>query len=420
MISIVEPLCSGTEHAHVNAGLIQVVRCAFPDQPIAFYAELTHLEEVRKAGGDFDTTGIERHPVELAPRAASFGKRWRQDAALIKRVASANERGGRQAGHILVLQSLPTVLLAAAGLRALGVVRQPIRAVLHGYLNEAFGWRSRNPFKCAIDMRSALKVAAPQLQLIALDPGIAEAVTSAIPSVGSRISTVRLPLPMVSAGSSFDGAVDYPIHSGFLGLATPEKGFDAFVAAARVCKSKYGERVEFHAIGRLPTTSAWDRKTLDSCLATLPSLTPVPREQYDAQVARLHYVCLPYSAAHYTLSASGVLLDVLAHAKPVLAGSTPAVRELFATGSPGLLLDQSDRLYAAIEETIRTFSAARYEEQAEQMRQARETRSLTRLAEAYRAIPASRIHGGKKRWSLRPRSPVSGRAVPPVTGPASL
>ena len=180
-----------------------------------------------------------------------------------------------------------------------------------------------------------------------------------------------------------------PIRFGFLGLATREKGFDAFVAAARALKPKHGNAVEFHALGRFPPSAAADVGELQNCLATLPSREPIPRQRFDAAVASLHYVCLPYRADHYTLSASGVLVDALAFAKPILAGATPAVRELFADASPGMLLDDPDHLPMAIEQTIGAFTEAAYADQVAQVRRASARRSLERLAVDYRAIVAN-------------------------------
>ena len=180
MISILEPLCYGLEHAAVNAGIAAIARRAFPDESIAFYAQEQHLCEVRAGLQDADVSAIRWCPLGVPPRAADFGDRWRLDFSLLKQVVQANARAGRH-GHVLCLQSIPSILGAAAALRTARIARQPILAVLHNYLNEAFGWRSRNPFMRAVDMRSALGLAKSCVRLIALEPGIADAVADALP-----------------------------------------------------------------------------------------------------------------------------------------------------------------------------------------------------------------------------------------------
>ncbi|NUZ05166.1 glycosyltransferase [Piscinibacter koreensis] len=364
--------------------MVRVVRCAFPDEPIAFHGAASHIEHVRAAlGGNVD--GIAWHDADVAPRRASTRERWRRDLALLHRVVRENARAG-SGGHLLSLQTIPTVLLPAAALRISGLARRPILGVLHGYLNEALGWRSRNPLVRAIDMRSALDIAAPRVGLIALETGIADAVAASMPQVGARIATLRHPLPEVEPHDTAGAAP--PVRIGFLGLATRAKGFDAFVAAARAAKALHGDAVEFHAVGRFPPGSEWNVGELQAFLATLPSAEPVPRERFDQALASWHYVCLPYRADHYTLSASGVLLDALAHGKPIIAGATPAVREVFAEGHPGVLVADLDRLAQAIDEVIATFSVERWEAEKAAMRRARERRTPERLAEDYRALVA--------------------------------
>ena len=209
-----------------------------------------------------------------------------------------------------------------------------------------------------------------------------------MPRVGSRVATLRHPLPPNAGHAEVlpPDAAHTCIRFAFLGLATAAKGFDLFVAAAGELKRRYGPAVEFHAVGRLPTDSTWDLGALRECLATLPSVTPVPRVQFDVAIGTCHYVCLPYRADHYTLSPSGVLLDAMAHSKPIIAGSTPAVRELFGDGSPGVLIDDLGQLQVSIENVIRTFSASKYCAEVDEMRHARQRRSLDRLAADYYAF----------------------------------
>lgn len=383
MISIVEPVCHDAEHSPVNAGLVQVVRQAFPEEPVAFYGAAEHIAEVKAALVHAELTALHWNIIEIPSRNAAPWQRWRHDLSLLRRVVVENARHGHW-GHVLSLQSIPSILFAAAALRAMQVARQPIQAVLHGYLNEALGWRSRNPLRRAFDMRAALIVATGRVQLIALEPGISETVSETIPHVGSQIVTLRHPLPPLPGRADIDLATSArPIRFGFLGLATRAKGFDAFMAAARALKPRYGDSVEFHALGRLPVDSDWHLAEFTSVLSTAPSMARIPREQFEAGLHSWHYVCLPYRAEHYTLSASGVLLDAMAYDKPIIATSTRAVQELFAGGSPGVLVENVDQLENAIAGVIETFNPSDYREQVAQMIRARERRSPERLARDY-------------------------------------
>ena len=65
-------------------------------------------------------------------------------------------------------------------------------------------------------------------------------------------------------------------------------------------------------------------------LATRPvTAGKVGRAEYVERLAGMHYVCMPYGAAHYRYSPSGVLADALALARPILAFDLPIFRDLF-------------------------------------------------------------------------------------------
>lgn len=385
MISLFEPVSEGAEHSPVNAALVEIVGLAFPDAPLTFYGSAQHIADVKAA---LNSRSVDRTvwvALPIAPRRGGLSQRARTDGRLLFRVASENRRAG--GGHVLALNAVPTILLAAAIGRRLGIIRSPVQAVVHGYLNEAVGWRSRNPFLRAIDMRSALSAATGSVTLVALETGIAAAMRAAMPKVGSRMVTLRHPLPVLrrpSPRSSYEPG--QPLRIGFLGLATREKGFETFVAAARRLKAVHGPAIEFHVIGRMPPRSNVDLGSLAGALSTLPVTDPMPRDEYDARVGTLHYACLPFQADHYTLSPSGVLLDALAHAKPVFAAATPATREVFAEGRPGALLERPEDLADAIETVLRELTPSTYDRQVDEMSRARALRDPEHLAKDYRAF----------------------------------
>lgn len=48
MIVICEPLCRGLSHEKVNSGFIYGLRLAFPQETLRFYADITHIEAIKK------------------------------------------------------------------------------------------------------------------------------------------------------------------------------------------------------------------------------------------------------------------------------------------------------------------------------------------------------------------------------------
>lgn len=383
MIALLEPLSEGAEHSPFNGAMLEVVGLAYPDEPLAFFGSGPHIAEVRAM---LDPALIGRtawHPVQLPPRRSTTAQRLWSDARLLKHVADQVARSD-PGGIVLSLQAVAPILLAAALGRRSGLIGVRVQAILHGYLNQIVGWRSRNPFRRAIELRTALSLAIEHVTLIALEAGVREVMLDIMPSVGARLETLRHPLPVLNTTyPTMTYVAGAPVRFGFLGLATPEKGFDIFLDAARRLKPKYGPAIEFHAIGRSPAArQVCDPKDV-GVLSTWPTRGPVPRLDFDKRVAELHYVCVPFSTQHYTLSPSGSLLDALAHTKPVLASATPSTRELFEQSTPGVLLDHAEDLAPAIEATFERLSPELYERQAEAMRRASARRNPRRLAEDY-------------------------------------
>lgn len=98
----------------------------------------------------------------------------------------------------------------------------------------------------------------------------------------------------------------------------------------------------------------------------------------------MHYVCLPYKGSHYHYTASGVLLDALANAKPILAFSTPAIAECFAHERPGAQVGDIDQLAQEIRVRLETNWHTRYGDEIESVVRLRSQRLPAHLASQYR------------------------------------
>jgi hypothetical protein len=139
--------------------------------------------------------------------------------------------------------------------------------------------------------------------------------------------------------------------------------------------------VEFHAVGRLGADMTGE--DLD-VLATKPlTAGKVGRADYVGRLAGMHYVCMPYGAAHYRYSPSGVLTDALALARPILAFDLPIFRDLFDRfGDIGHLCRNADEMAELIRNGFR--DEQRYSGQVEAMRRARAPRLADRLKDDLR------------------------------------
>ena len=156
---ICDPILWGEEHAPFNAGLIQVAAAA-DSGALAFWAEASHIDAVRRLLPDDVAARVEFKPTETPPRVQDKDARVRGDAMHAWRMVRAASAAGSR--HLIFAGALQGNLIGAkiAGL-ALGSRRPATILVIHGSLPEVWGWRSRNPLRRRFDMAGALVWPAP-------------------------------------------------------------------------------------------------------------------------------------------------------------------------------------------------------------------------------------------------------------------
>jgi hypothetical protein len=157
------------------------------------------------------------------------------------------------------------------------------------------------------------------------------------------------------------------------------------VELANGIAAKFGERAEFHAIGRLPETGQTTNGI--EALATKPGSMRLTRNEFIRGMMPLQYIVLPHEAASYTLTASGVLLDAIAWEKPVIARKIPIFEAMFQRhGDIGYLFSDDSELRVIVEQILQPADKLRYRAQVLNLRSARKSRAPEALAEAYREI----------------------------------
>lgn len=390
MILAYEACWTGVAHAATNSGILQAVARAFPAETIRVIAEPTHLAELRK------DTLLAGHRVEFAPAPLSPHFRYRTAIVSARRfareawnLAAAMRRV--PAGEnllVLLLSATPTAIFAATLLARLARRRCAVQVVLHGNLNDARGWRPRNPLRRAFDLRAALDRA--EARFLVLEPAIKGELAQLSPRGAAR--TDVLPHPVV-AGEAGEAAPDPPppLRVGFVGAAVPDKGFDRFLAIARDFRARYGDRVAFDLVGMAP--QGGDPAEF-AALAHPPARQHLPRPEFAARLAALHYVMLPFRPGYYTFSASGGLLDAITWLKPVLATATPMLADMFAEhGEIGALCADEAALAAALEAALAEGTGPRYAARVAALRRLRDSRMPAALGRRYRAIAEAGFAG---------------------------
>lgn len=408
MILAFEITWSGGAHAPGNSATLQTVARAFPEEEIRVFAEETHLREL---GRDAALTALPRlsfHPIELSPHyrgkthIVSF-RRFVREVAILARALRDVDR--RDDCLILMLSCTPTALFAASWLMSWsGRRRIGVQIGLHGNLNDIKAWRSRNPILRRFDLASGLTAThPPNLRFLVLEEAIRDELIRLVPSIESRVDVLSLPINVKEIGAYPVLRLQEPIRIGFVGLATRDKGYDVFLRAARDSKLRFGNRIEFHHVGRL--SSDVDSPAF-SDLAFPVSTAPLDRSTFAARLAELHYVMLPYREGYYNLSASGALIDAITWLKPMIVSPLPFVKQLFNEfGDMGFVLRTEDELHA-IFNSIMMIDEVRYHRQVTALENARASRLPATLSARYVQIIEAGYNGLLVNQHPRPEQKV--------------
>ena len=385
MISVVEPVCTGLEHVPINTSMLQVIAAAFPGTPLTVSGDPSHLAELSASAGGPALGTVAWRGARVPPRRADFRARLAIELPLVARAANAGD--GAAPTVVVLLNGMPSTIVAVKLLHATGRLKVPVQFVLHGGASDLSGWRSRNPLRRLTDLHSA--IAAPprrRIQYIVLEDVIMDRIARDHPGLARDF--VGLPHPLLPSEIHRPAPLREmkPLRIGFLGLATRQKGFDVFLRLAERLVRRHPGRVEFHAVGSRPVGEA---AVVAPFLASLPSAEKLSRKEFLERIRSLHYVCLPYQGSHYEFTASGVLLDAMANALPVIASRTPTVAKLFEASAPGHCSDDFDDMERALDERIQGLTAERYAREVAAMAAWQRSRLPDTLARSYRAAMRS-------------------------------
>ncbi len=395
MILIFEMVWTGTHHAPGNSVTIQTIARAFPGQTIRVFAEDTHLVELQADPSlaahpnvGFQAIQIAR-PFRFRPQIVSLRRMGRE---LVTLTAALRDVPRGEPCLIMLLSATPTAIFAAAWLAGLSRRRIGVQVGLHGNLNDALGWRSRNPLMRALDLRASLTARhGGRVRFLVLEPAIRQALADSLPAMVPLTDVLPLPVNQAEVVDAPALELSLPLRIGLVGQATEAKGIGPFLELAQRFQVSHPGQVEFHLVGRAPPGADLARF---APLASPVTHAPLSRAAFVAALARLHFVCLPLQAGYYDLSASGALIDALTWLKPVIATDRPIVRDLFDRfGDIGSLCADTAGMAAAIAAWLETMDTARYAAQVEAMRRARASRMPAALAVEYARIAGAGFPG---------------------------
>ena len=327
MIAFIDPFNRGLSHVPVNVGLLESALLAWPDQDALIAAEKEHLAAMVDLLDDALRKRV-RQAIAIAPPVPNiaFGGRLRVDLANLRELLAHCEMGSTLLVGTVEPATLYALRIALAGRRH-RIAR--VAAVLHGNAAEIAGWRARNPLVRLTQLRESLGWAPPDTRFVVLEPSIRRALIDAAPELGGRLHVVPHPLPLAETrmppALAREPTRAAPLRIAFLGSANPNKGFAAYLRLAKTLTDRRRDRFDFQAIGWLPPQSV----SLDmTSLSRRPAPHKIGRAEFVSALSGVDYVCMPYDPNVYRYSASGTLLDAIAHSKPLLALRTPMLDDL--------------------------------------------------------------------------------------------
>jgi hypothetical protein len=322
LIGIIEPTYGRHDHAAINAALIKSVALAFPGEEMALAASprhRRHIEQSRLLPPHMSATDIAvPRPGGISLRR--FAAQWQAMRAMVQY---------KRPRAVILLSSGPETFFAARAIVAeFGAVA--LYVILHGNLNDAVGWRSRDPRRRLFDYRSGLTVARhPRIKLVVLEEHIRAAAIRL--RLAPSAALLTWPLPLNEEEINHGGALragGAPVRIAFIGAATRNKGFDKFLALVRSLRDRAPASpgaYDFRFIGARNE----DFPEAISAGIAMPA-HPLERKEFIRRLCDIDYVVMPFSTDSYELTASASLLDCVSQAKPVISLNLPGVGAMAA------------------------------------------------------------------------------------------
>jgi hypothetical protein len=385
MILAIEPTWTGRIHAPGNAVLLDIVKLAFPSQPLHVFAETTHLQELQTILTAKPSPTVQFHAITLSetfrhkPHIVSVRRLLRE--MQIIRGALAKVPPSEDC-LLILLSATSTSMFAANLLSRLRRGRTFIQAQLHGNLNELTAWRHGDPLRRALDLKSVLsRNYGGRMRYLVLEEFIRSKLAVLSPSTAD--TTDVLPHPLALQGHVLpEQELELPLRVGLVGLGSEAKGMGSFLKIAQQLKQELGDLIRFHHVGTfVPGTDP----SLYGLLEEPPAAKQLTRAEFLARINRLHYFIFPLKEEYYGLSASGTFMDAVAALKPVIATRIPLTEQFFREFGPiGYLCGGDSEIASIIRDIARKPDAAAYQAQVEVLRTSRSTRLPQALAPKYR------------------------------------
>ncbi len=369
------------EHVPFNSAFFYVLSLSFPKERISFYAQKRHLLAVRDK---LDSNEIKLEYFEFKEIRGVSNKKgtasifWSYLFCLVQDIF-----------QLLLTKSHDIVFFTSTNPISLPfvkllnkILRRKVFIVLHGeleYLNDEND-KLHGSIKKYIRIWYRLvfwRFLNDKTKYIVLGGSIFNNLKQIHPNL-TRDSFIILDHPYFYPGIKNVPIVDKKrtVVYGTVGYAACIKGSDKIFTLAKLLEDKIlNQDIELTIVGQ---TSACLTEFKNNLVNTFDSSSFIPSDVYNKAVEDLDYVLFFYPDDLYRFIASGAFFDAIAFEKPIISLRNCYFEYYFdLLGDIGYLCDNLDEMV----QIINNFDVERYRKQRRNIRNAKETLSITQIAE---------------------------------------
>jgi glycosyltransferase involved in cell wall biosynthesis len=383
MFLVCEAIAWGMEHVPFNSALLRTIRFAFPDEIIHFYAEESHLENVREQIGEKMAVSIVWKKLVLPTRHSSFYGRLFSDFKKVKFLL--NELNENPKEDVLVITGNASILWALKYFTGTIHKDKRVQVIIHGDFSTLRRTPRKsilNPFYYVGSLKTALKMSGyEKIQHIVLEEAVRYAILKKMPFLRNSVSVLDHPIPVDRQHIEINN-FDPPIQFGFLGRASEKKGFSEFLTVASEISERFSGQAKFHFIGRISDKQRLANHSKMAFLSETPGTERISRNEYVSRIKNLHFVCLFFDE-YYECSASGVLMDSIAWRKPIIATQLPIFKSIQKRFGDIGYLCRNNEICETISSIIQKNDSDRYKHQVMNMNHVKDSRTPETLAMKY-------------------------------------
>lgn len=136
---------------------------------------------------------------------------------------------------------------------------------------------------------------------------------------------------------------------GTIGTLNEDKGLNDIIKLQELFTREIHDKlIQFRVIGRI---SKENQNKMDNVIF-INGENPLSNEEYNKEIEKLDFILFCYPKKSYQLTASGAILDAIAHNIPIISYHNSYFDEIFQDDEPGIFVDNLDELFGAIYDLI--------------------------------------------------------------------